>query len=120
VQYGLDAARVPVWFATACQSSARSLAASWWRNLLGSDDRSGPQALGLTGATINTDISPLPLIAGAAAATAAGEDAAASTLRSRATALALQEPRYYGDAWLALGQALLDGTINPCRDAGHS
>ena len=53
VQYGLDAARLPIWFATACDSSARSLAASWWRNVLSTGDRSTPQALTLAGDAID-------------------------------------------------------------------
>lgn len=117
VQYGFDAARLPIWFATACSAGARRLAASWWRNLLGSDGRSGPQALGLDGATINPALSPVFLIAGAAAATAAGQDSAARALRGRAATLALQDPSYYGDAWVVLGPALLDGSIDPCSDA---
>jgi endoglucanase len=37
VQYGFDAARLPIWFATACTAGARRLAANWWRHVLGSD-----------------------------------------------------------------------------------
>jgi endo-1,4-beta-D-glucanase Y len=114
VQYGLDAARLPLWFATACDTNARVLAASWWRNVLGSGDRAGPLALGLSGNTINGESSPLTLLAGAAAATAAGDDAAAKNLRAKAAALALSNPTYYGDAWVALGPALLERSINPC------
>ena len=117
VQYGFDAARVPVWFATACAGSARSLAAAWWRNLLGSDGRSGPQALTLDGGTINATPSPLPVLAGAAAATAAGDHTAARDLRARAIALAREDPTYYGDAWVALGPALLEGSLNPCGES---
>ena len=43
VQYGFDAARLPFWFATACDPRAWTLAASWWRNVLGTGDRSGPR-----------------------------------------------------------------------------
>ena len=114
VQYGLDAARLPLWFASACDASARGLAAGWWRNVLGSGDRAGPQALGLSGDTINGDSSPLTLLAGAAAATAAADDGAAHDLRARAAALALRSPTYYGDAWAALGPALLERSIDPC------
>jgi endo-1,4-beta-D-glucanase Y len=117
VQYGFDAARLPIWFATACSARAQSLAAGWWQHVLGSDSRSGPQALTLDGATINPAASPVFLIAGAAAAGAAGDDGAAAALRGRATTLALQDPTYYGDAWVVLGPALLDRTIDPCSDA---
>ncbi len=115
VQYGLDAARLPLWFATACDAGARGLAASWWRNLLGSGDRSGPLALGLSGNTINGESAPLTLLAGAAAATAAGDDGAARDLRSQAASLAARSPTYYGDAWAALGPALLERSIDPCE-----
>ena len=117
VQYGFDAARLPIWFATGCTADARDLAAGWWRNLLGADGQSGPQALSLDGATINAAPSPLPLMAGSAAAAAAGDSSAASELRTRATTLARQDPTYYGDAWVALGPALLEGSINPCARA---
>ena len=116
VQYGLDAARVPIWFATACDPRARSLSANWWRNVLGSGKRSGPSALSLTGETINPENSPVALLAGAAAATAAGEESAARSLRARAETLSLRDPTYYGDAWAALGPALLDRAISPCEE----
>jgi endoglucanase len=115
LQYGLDAARVPLWFATACHRRAHALGASWWRNVLESDDRSASLALGLSGSTINPASSPVTLLAGAASARAAGDRRAARRLRDRAAALARRDPTYYGDAWAALGPALLDGTINQCR-----
>jgi endoglucanase len=101
VQYGPDAARLPVWFATACDADARALAGRWWQNALSSEARSGD--------------SPLGLMADAAAATAAGHREPARRLRSRAAALAARSSTYYGDAWAALGAALLDGSIDPCR-----
>jgi hypothetical protein len=30
--------------------------------------------------------------------------------------LAARSPTYYGDAWAALGPALLDGAIDPCSE----
>jgi endo-1,4-beta-D-glucanase Y len=113
VQYGFDAARLPLWFATACDPDARALAAGWWRSVLGSAGRAGPRALSLTGETIEPDSSPVALLAGAAAA-AAGAAGAADALRARASALALSSPTYYGDAWVALGPALLERAIDPC------
>lgn len=120
VQYGFDAARLPIWFATGCSGDARRLAAGWWRNVLAADGRAGPQALSLNGATINAAPSPLQLLAGAAAAIAAGDTGAARELRTRATSLSIEDPTYYGAAWVALGPALLDGTISPCAEAGPS
>jgi endoglucanase len=117
VQYGLDAARLPIWFATACNPTARRLAGRWWRNVLRSNDRSARLALSLSGATIDAASSPLTLLAGAAAATAAGDRSAAGRLRLRAEAFAVRTPTYYGDAWAVLGPALLDRSIDPCREA---
>lgn len=114
VQYGLDAARLPIWFATACDQSARRLAASWWDSLLGSDNRQLPLALSLNGETINPDGSPLTILAAAAAAGAAGDLSSARRLRAEAEEFAVRFPTYYGNAWAALGPALLDHTIDPC------
>ena len=116
VRYGFDAARLPIWFATACSRSARRLAAAWWRSILAPDGRSGEQALTLDGGTINAAPSPLQILAGSAAATAAGDQSVAQQLRARATALAREDPTYYGDAWVTLGPALLDGSISPCDE----
>ena len=116
VQYGFDAARLPIWFATACSGAARGIAAGWWSDVLASDGRAGAQALTLDGGTIDGAPSPLQILAGAAAATAAGDRNAAKALRVRAAALAREDPTYYGDAWAALGPALLDGSISPCDE----
>jgi endoglucanase len=116
VQYGPDAARIPLWFATACDANARRLAAGWWRDVLGVDDRYARTALTLNGATIDGASAPLSFVAGAAAATAAGHTGAARELQARAEAQAQRVPTYYGDAWAVLGPALLDRAINPCSD----
>jgi endoglucanase len=116
IQYGPDAARIPIWFAAACDAGARDLAATWWRNELASGHRSGMVALSLTGTPITATSSPVGLVAGAAAAAAAGDDRAAGRLRHRAAALAARAPTYYGDAWAALGPALLDRSIDPCHE----
>lgn len=101
IEYGLDAARVPLWFATACDGAARRLAGAWWRSLRGDPGES-----------------PVTLLAGAAAATASGDRGAARSLRIRAERLAAEAPTYYGDAWAALGPALLDGRLVPCAGTG--
>jgi endo-1,4-beta-D-glucanase Y len=97
VQYGFDAARVPLWFATSCDAAGRRLAGAWWRTLRGQPGDT-----------------PVNLLAAAAAAAAAGDPGAARSLRARAGKLAVAAPTYYGDAWAALGPALLDGRLVPC------
>jgi len=116
IEYGADAQRTPVWFATACDPGARRLAARWWVNGLESGRHSSAPALKLDGAPAASGSSPLSLLASAAAATAAGDGAAAQRLQARAEALARRAPTYYGDAWAALAPALLDDSINPCQD----
>jgi endoglucanase len=116
VQYGLDAARLPIWFATACTPEAKRLAARWW-DTLSVGDRTAALALSPTGTAINQADNPLPLLAGAAAAQAAGDAGASTSLRTRAMQQARKTPTYYGDAWLALGGALLDRILDPCKEA---
>jgi endoglucanase len=118
-QYGLDASRVPMWFGTACEAPARELAARWWTNELSHDTRAADLALSPDGAPINQDAHPLPLLAGAAAARAADDTAASRSLRAKATRQSRTTSTYYGDAWLALGGALLDETLDPCEEANR-
>jgi endoglucanase len=112
-QYGPDAQRTPLWFATSCSSADRSLAASWW-TLLQQDKRSSAEALSTAGDVRNPAGSPLALLASAAAATAAGDEAGARDLTRGADEAASGTPTYYGDAWLALAQGLRDGSLAPC------
>jgi endoglucanase len=119
VQYGLDAARVPIWFATSCESDARALAADWWRNVLDSNGRTGAIALSLDGGTIDSSTDPLPLLAAAFAASAAGATGAAAELRAKALALSLRTPTYYGDAWVALSAAMTSGALFSCKEVSH-
>ncbi|TAM89690.1 MAG: glycoside hydrolase [Jatrophihabitans sp.] len=117
VQYGLDAQRLPLWFATACTAPARDLAGRWWTDVLAHGDRAAKLALTPRGATVTGTTNPLPLLAAAAAAHAAGDGSAAASLLGRARAQARATPTYYGDAWLALASSLLDGALGPCREA---
>lgn len=117
LQYGLDAARLPMWLGAGCTAGERELAARWW-SALSRDNGARDIALSPSGAAINRQTNPLPLLAGAAAARAAGDTAAARTLRAGAAQQSQQTPTYYGDAWLALGNALLDRTLDPCGEAG--
>lgn len=112
-QYGLDAQRIAVWFAASCTASARQLAAAWW-SVLSQDDRGSAIALSLDGQVVNPAKNPLSMVASAAAAKAAGDSASTNRLLAEAAAQSAQTPTYYGDAWLALGQALLSGKLAPC------
>lgn len=117
VQYGLDAARLPLWFATGCSAAQRQIAAGWWRNVLSTGARPTRLALSLSGEALDTARSPLTYMAGAAAATAAGDTSRAQSLVAAAQDLASSTPTYYGDAWVALGNALLGHELDPCKEA---
>ena len=116
VQYGLDAARLPIWLAAGCSADERELAAAWWTDLLAQDDRASFLALTVTGDPTNRQSSPVPLLAGAAAASAADDAHASATLGRRAAQQAHTTPTYYGDAWLALAGALADGSLASCTE----
>jgi endoglucanase len=117
VQYGLDAQRVPIWFATSCSQQAHSLAAAWWE-LLSSDDRSSALALAPDGNVVDDQSNPVPLLAAAAAARAAGDGSRSATLVAQAAAQAKATPTYYGDAWLALYSGLDQGSLVGCPADG--
>ena len=106
IQYGPDAQRLVVWLAASCDPAARRLAAAW-HPMLSSPDRSGALALSTEGEPLNTDSSPLSLVATAAAAGAAGDPDERDRLLAEAAALEDERPSYYGAAWVALGHALL-------------
>jgi endoglucanase len=114
VQYGLDAQRLVVWFASSCDPEARRLAAGWWPKLSGAAGQA--LALGTDGRIVVDGPSPLALIAAAAAANAAGHGAAGNRLLAQADVVEQHRPSYYGAAWVALGRALLDG---PGLDGCH-
>lgn len=114
VQYGLDAERVPIWLASSCTTEAIKLAADWWP-VLSVGDRASAVALTLDGAVKDSSKNPLPPIAAAAAAQAAGDTLGSDELLGLARAQAARTPTYYGDAWTVLGPALLAGTLTTCQ-----
>jgi endoglucanase len=117
-QYGLDAQRVTVWFASSCDPAASALAARWWP-LLRSGDHAQALALRPDGSVLDATPAVLPLVATAAAADVAGHAGMATRLLSRAAAQQRDHPTYYGGAWDALGAALLtSGALGGCRPAG--
>jgi endoglucanase len=109
-QYGPDAQRTVVWFASSCDPQAKALAARWWP-LLRSRRHAQALSLSLSGTVLSATPAPLALVASAAAATAADHSAASLRLLSQAAAQQRSWPTYYGGAWAALGPALLTSQI---------
>lgn len=110
VEYGPAAQRTIPWFMFACDPRARTLARRWWR-LLRRPNRARALALRPDGRLINPDPAPLPFVASASAAQAAGQQTASRRLLRRAVAQQHRRPTYYGGAWAALGLALFSGAL---------
>ncbi|MGH3275177.1 MAG: glycosyl hydrolase family 8 [Streptosporangiaceae bacterium] len=117
VQYGQDAARTVVWFATSCDPQARALAARSWQ-LLRPGHRARAFALSPGGIVLDETHGALSLVASASAAKAAGNSQAARQLLQEAVAQQRSYPTYYGGAWAALGSALLCTSALEPTDAG--
>jgi endoglucanase len=118
--YGLDAQRVPVWFAAACPPGARSAAADWWPRLEHARGAGADLSYTLTGTSRTSVVNPLGLVATAGAAAAAGQRLASARLLDRADSQTNRFHTYYGDAWVALGRVLLDTSwLSPCTPGGR-
>jgi endoglucanase len=105
-RYGLDAARIPARL-PACPDGD-GVAADLWERLRDLDDRGAGLAYSLDGEQLEPARHPVGLIGAAGAAQAAGDSGAARELLDRAADLDRDHPTYYGAAWLALGEELLD------------
>jgi endoglucanase len=105
-RYGLDAARIPARL-PACPDGA-GVAADLWERLRDLDERGAALAYSLDGELLESARHPVGLIGAAGAARAAGDSGAARELLDRAADLDRDHPTYYGAAWLALGEELLD------------
>lgn len=113
--YGQDAERLPVWEAADCTASGRELSAAAWPILSKVADGGGELSYGLTGSAQTTTVNPLGWVAAAAAAAAAGHRGASVALLARAAHQSVTFHTYYGDAWVALGRALLETrTLSSC------
>ena len=113
--YGQDAERVPVWYAADCTASGRELSAAAWPILSKVADGGGELSYGLSGSAQTTTVNPLGWVAAAAAAAAAGHRRPSVALLARAAHQSATFHTYYGDAWVALGRALLETrTLSSC------
>jgi endoglucanase len=112
-QYGADAQRVPLWFATSCDTRAQHLAGAWW-SILQQDNRSAALTLTPTGDPVDGSASAVALLASAASADAAGDSAGAAQLRTGASQSDQGQPTYYGAAWLALDHMLRHELQHQC------
>ena len=112
--YGLDAERVPVWYAADCTASGRALSANEWPIIGGLEGEGAYQAYSLTGAVQQPYTNNLGLVAAAASAGAARQSSQGRSLLAQAQGGG-NGTTYYGDAWVALGSVLLTtDLLSPC------
>jgi endo-1,4-beta-D-glucanase Y len=117
--FGLDAQRVPVWLASSCSATDRSLAGREWPVLQRAHQHGAALSYSLSGVSTSGLVNPLGLVAAAAAARAAGYPSNASSLLAQADRQSQRFPTYYGDAWGALGRVLLDTSwLSSCPTSG--
>ncbi|HEV7423473.1 MAG TPA: glycosyl hydrolase family 8 [Mycobacterium sp.] len=109
VQFGLDAARVPVRYAESCDPADRALAAAMRPILAAPGDV--PALRNLDGSAASDWQHPVAVVASAATEKAAGDADAASERLDAATALQRRYPTYYGAAWVALGRIMLSTSL---------
>jgi endo-1,4-beta-D-glucanase Y len=109
-QFGLDAARLPIRMAESCDPADRALAAQ----LLSKLDRADAHVAAgysLDGTPLVDWTHPVALVAVAAAAEAAGQEQHSDDELRAAGELNARHPTYYGSAWTALGNILLDTNL---------
>ena len=114
---GWDAVRIPVQMAADCDPSGRAIAARAWPFLLARNVRVA-NVYRLDGGVVDPGQHAVAWVGAAGVATAAGEVGSADILIDRARAADLEQPTYYGAAWLALGRLwLTTDLLGGC--AGH-
>ena len=109
IQFGLDAARIPIRLAESCSAEDRRLAAGMRVTL----DRPMPPPgiRHLDGGPATDWKHPVALVAAAATDHAAGDDAAADERLDAAADLNRHYPSYYGAAWVAMGHIMLQTSL---------
>ena len=104
-RYGLDAARLVAWSGADCDAASRASAIGWAKALT---DRPRALARELTGSPIGTDESAASEAAAAVAMDASGDSKTAGAWLDDARRFDQDHSTYYGAAWVALGEALVD------------
>ncbi len=110
--YGLDAARLAVWWAASCSAADRYVAAKEW-SMLAPTAAVGEFGLALTldGRPRVTAVNATMAVADAFSAAAAGQTNQARSLLGSASRLDEEYPTYYGSAWISIGRILSTSTV---------
>lgn len=103
-RYSLDAARLPIRFAEACDAGSRQMSAAMWPFFSLQQPSGIGFAYSLTGQLLAPQQTATVLVGAAAAAQSAGQTAARDQLLAQADAVNNRFPTYFGAAWIALGR----------------
>jgi endoglucanase len=107
-RYSLDASRLPIRFAEACDPRSKQISAAIWPFFaLQPIDKIG-FAYTLSGRLLVPQQTATVLVGAAAAAQSAGQTAARDRLLAQADAINSRFPTYFGSAWIALGRLELE------------
>jgi endoglucanase len=113
--YSLDAARLPIRFAEACDARSRQISAAMWPFFSVQPSNTIGFAYSLDGRLLAPQQTPPVLLGAAAAAQLAGQTAARDQLLAQADAVNRNFPTYFGAAWIALGRLELQtGLLGSC------
>ena len=106
-RYGFDSVRASIRYAESCAPADTAVAARIAAALPTGETL--PAELDSGGGAVTTDQHPVAYAARAAAYAADGRSADAEADLARMSDLAARAPTYYGDAWVALSEAMLTG-----------
>ncbi|WP_029115215.1 glycosyl hydrolase family 8 [Mycobacterium sp. URHB0044] len=115
INFGLDAARLPVRFAESCDPEDRALAGAMRPVLTAAGDV--PALRNLDGSAASDWQHPVALVAAAATESASDDADAAADRLDAAQTLEEKYPTYFGSAWVALGRIML--TTSLLGDCAH-
>jgi endoglucanase len=110
-RYSLDAARLPIRFAEACDARASQIPEAMWRFFSTQPPSTIGFAYSLDGRLLASAQNPTVLVGAAAAAQSTGQTAAQDRLLAQADAINTRFPTYFGSAWIALGRLELETTL---------
>jgi len=106
--YSLDAARLPIRFAEACDAGSSRVTAAIWPFFSTQPPNTVGFAYDLDGRLLRPQQNATVLVGAAAAAQATGQTAARDRLLAQADAINTRFPTYFGSAWIALGRLELE------------
>ena len=110
-RYSLDAARMPIRFAEACDANTTRIPAAMWPFFSTKPPNAIGFAYSLDGRLLAPQQTATLLVGAAAAAQSAHQSEARDGLLAQAEAINTRFPTYFGSAWIAIGRLELDTAL---------